>query len=49
MRKGLKGTNRKYKMYKFVENCQNVKYNVKYEIVSHKTVVKIKKRNIIRI
>lgn len=49
MKNGLKGTNRKYKVYNFVENCQNVNYNIKYEILSHKTIAKIKKRNIIKI
>lgn len=45
----LKSTNRKYKVYNFVESCQNVNYNIKYEILSHKTIAKIKKRNIIKI
>lgn len=49
MKNGLKDTNRKYKVYNFVENCQNVNYNIKYEILSHKIIAKIKKRNIIRI
>lgn len=44
-----KVTNRKYKVYNFVENCRNVNYNIKYEVLSHKTIVKIKKRNIIKI
>ena len=39
----------KSKVYNFVENCRNVNYNIKYEILSHKTIAKIKKRNIIRI
>lgn len=49
MSKELKSTNRKYKVYNFVENCQNVNYNIKYEILPHKTIAKIKKRNIIKI
>jgi len=49
MSKELKSTSRKYKVYNFVENCQNVNYNIKYEILSHKTIAKIKKRNIIKI
>ena len=44
-----KATNRKSKVYNFVENCQKVNYNMKYEILSHKTIAKTKKRNIIRI
>lgn len=40
MRKRLKDTNRKYKVYNFVENCRNVNYNIKYEKISHKIVVK---------
>ena len=32
-----------------VENFQNVNYNIKYEISPHKTIAKIKKRNIIKI
>ena len=28
---------------------ENVNYNIKYEALSHKTIAKIKKRNIIRI
>lgn len=40
MRNGLKGTNMKYKVYNFVENCRNVNYNIKYEKISHKIVVK---------
>ena len=40
MKNGLKGTNRKYKVYNFVENCQNVNYNIKYEKISHEIVVK---------
>lgn len=43
------GTNSKYKVYNFVKNCRNINYNIKYEILSHKNVVKIKKWNIIRI
>lgn len=49
MRNGLKGINMKSKVYNFVENCRNANYNIKYEILSHKTIVKTKKRNIIRI
>ena len=49
MSKELKSTNRKYKVYNFDENCKNANYNIKYEILSHKTIVKIKKRNIIKI
>lgn len=49
MSKELKSTNRKYKVYNFVENCRNVNCNIKYEIFSHKTIAKIKKRDIIRI
>lgn len=49
MSKELKSTNRKYKVYNFVENCQNVNYNIKYEILPHKTIEKMKKRNIIKI
>ena len=30
----------KYKVYNFVENCRNVNYNIKYEKISHKIVVK---------
>ena len=30
----------KSKMYNFVENCQNVNYNIKYEKISHEIVVK---------
>ena len=30
-------------MYNFVENCRNANYNIKYEILSHKTIAKIKK------
>ena len=44
-----KVTNRKYKVYNFVENYWNANYDIKYEILSHKTIAKIKKRNIIRI
>ena len=44
MRNGFKSANRKYKVYNFVENCWNINYNIKYEILSHKTVAKIKKR-----
>lgn len=40
MRKRLKDTNRKYKVYNFVENCRNVNYNIKYEKISHEIVVK---------
>ena len=47
--KGLKGTNRKYKVYNFVKNCKNENYSTKYEKISRKTVAKIIKRNIIRI
>lgn len=36
----MKGTNMKYKVYNFVENCRNVNYNIKYEKISHKIVVK---------
>ena len=36
----MKGTNMKYKVYNFVENCRNVNYNIKYEEISHKIVVK---------
>ena len=43
MSKELKSTSRKYKVYNFVENCQNVNYNIKYEILSHKTIAKNKK------
>ena len=32
----------KSKVYNFVENCRNVNYNIKYEILSHKTIDKIK-------
>ena len=49
MRNGLKVINMKSKVYNFAENCRNVNYNIKYEISSHKTIAKIKKRNIIRI
>lgn len=49
MRNGLKVINMKSKVYNFVENCRNVNYNIKYEILSHETIAKIKKRNIIRI
>lgn len=49
MRNGLKVINMKSKVYNFAENCRNVNYNIKYEILSHKTIVKIKKRNIIKI
>ena len=49
MRNGLKVINMKSKVYNFVENCRNVNYNIKYEILSRKTIAKIKKRNIIRI
>ena len=49
MRNGLKVINIKSKVYNFAENCQNVKYNIKYEIISHITIAKTKKRNIIRI
>lgn len=45
----LKGTNMRSKVYNFVENRRNANYNIKYEILSHKTIVKIKKQNIIRI
>ena len=40
MRKRLKDTNRKYKVYNFVENCRNVNYNIKYEKISHEIVAK---------
>lgn len=40
MRKKLKDANRKYKVYNFVENCRNVKYNIKYEKISHEIVAK---------
>ena len=40
MSKELKSTNRKYKVYNFVENCRNVNYNIKYEKISHEIVVK---------
>ena len=43
MRNGLKGINMKSKVYNFVENCRNANYNIKYEILSHKTIVKNKK------
>ena len=33
----------KSKVYNFVENCRNVNYNIKYEVLSHKTIAKIKK------
>lgn len=33
----------KSKVYDFVGNCRNVNYSIKYEILSHKTIVKIKK------
>ena len=46
---GLKVINMKSKVYNFVENCRNVNCNIKYEILSHKTIAKIKKRNIIKI
>ena len=49
MRNELKVINMKSKVYNFVENCQNVNYNIKYEILYHKTIAKIKKQNIIRI
>ena len=49
MRNGLKVINMKSKVYNFAENYQNVNYNIKYENLSHKTIAKIKKRNIIRI
>ena len=39
----LKSTNRKYKVYNFAENCRNVNYNIKYEILSHETIAKNKK------
>ena len=49
MRNGLKVINMKSKVYDFVENCRNVNYSIKYEILSHKTIAKIKKQNIIRL
>ena len=45
-RKSLTGS---IKVYNFVENCRNVNYEIKYEILSRKTVAKIKKWNIIKI
>lgn len=39
----MKVINMKSKVYNFVENCRNVNYNIKYEILSHKTIDKIKK------
>ena len=49
MSKELKSNNRKSKVYDFVGNCRNLNYSIKYEILSHKTIAKIKKRNIIKI
>ena len=40
--KELKSTNRKYKVYNFVENCRNENYNDKYEILPHKSLRKAK-------
>ena len=45
----MKGINIKPKVYNFVENYQKVNYNIKYEVLSHKTIAKAKKRNIIGI
>ncbi len=45
----MKVINMKSKVYNFVENRRNVNYNIKYEILSHKAIAKIKKRNIIKI
>lgn len=47
MRNGLKVINMKSKVYNFAKNCQNVNYNIKYEIISHKTIAKIKKNGIL--
>ena len=45
----MKVINMKSKVYNFVENCRNVNYNIKYEILSHETIAKTKKLNIIKI
>lgn len=45
----MKVINMKSKVYNFVGNRRKLNYDIKYEVLSHETIAKIKKRNIIRI